>query len=336
MSVLVTGGAGYIGSATVEALRQRGESVVVYDNLSAGHPESLDASIPLVVGDIADKEKLSRLIDDHGVEEVIHFAAFTSVPESVAHPNRYFQNNTANALGLLDVMRSHGVSRFIFSSTAATYGEPQYNPIDEQHPTVPANPYGLSKRMVEQILETFEEAFGLRHVALRYFNACGGSPERGEDHTPETHLIPLVLQVALGQRKAISMFGDDYPTPDGTCVRDYVHVNDLAQAHLLALDHLRQGGESRKINLGNGEGYSVRQVIEAAREVTGHAIPAVSAPRRPGDPSTLVASSDLARQVLGWQPQTPDLREIIASAWKWHQAHPNGYAPENGPVNPAS
>ena len=333
MSVLVTGGAGYIGSATVEALRQRGESVVVYDNLSAGHHEALDASVPRPR---RTAPLLRRVIAERQVEEVIHFAAFTSVPESVARPDRYFQNNTAGALGLLGVMRETGVDRFIFSSTAATYGEPQYNPIDEAHPTIPTNPYGLSKRMVEQILETFEAAFGIRHVALRYFNACGGSPERGEDHTPETHLIPLVLQVALGQRETISIFGDDYPTPDGSCVRDYIHVDDLAQAHLLALDHLRRDGESRKINLGNGEGYSVRQVIEVAREVTGHAIPAVTAPRRPGDPSTLVASSALAREILGWMPGMPGLREIIASAWQWHQTHPQGYATVKNPAGPAS
>lgn len=326
MSVLVTGGAGYIGSFTVEALRQRGERVIVFDNLSAGHRAAVDPSIKLVEGNTGDTELLRRVMRENDVERVIHFAAFTSVPESVAKPEIYFQNNVMNALSLLEAMRLENVKYIVFSSTAATYGEPEAVPIDENHSNKPTNPYGWSKLMVEQILNAYDVAHGLKHVALRYFNACGGAVTRGEDHTPETHLIPIILQVALGQREAISVFGEDYPTPDGTCVRDYIHVADLASAHLAALDYLVKGGASQKINLGNGKGYSVKEVIDVAREVTGHAIPIKAGPRRAGDPSALVASSQKARDVLGWQPQFPDIRDIVASAWEWHNTHPRGYA----------
>lgn len=326
MAILVTGGAGYIGSATVELLRKRGDEVVVLDNLCAGHPEALDPSVKLYEGDTADKALVGKIIDDHNVTAVIHFAAFASVPESVAHPDKYFINNVVNAQRLLDVMNEKGVKAFVFSSTAATYGEPQYNPIDEEHPNAPTNPYGESKLMVEKILAAYDHAYGIKSICLRYFNAAGGAPERGEDHTPETHIIPIVLQVALGQRESITIFGEDYPTSDGTCVRDYIHIEDLGQAHLLALDHLAGGGQSEKINLGNGKGYTIREVIEVAREVTGHAIPTTVGGRRPGDPSTLVASSDKARKVLGWAPKYPQLKDIVESAWQWHTNHPQGYA----------
>jgi UDP-glucose 4-epimerase len=325
MTVMVTGGAGYIGSFAVAALRSRGEDVVVYDNLSAGHRSAVPAGVPLVVGDLAQLDLLRETIKKHGVTQVMHFAAFTSVPESVTEPERYFMNNTVGALGVMRVMREAGVNGFIFSSTAATYGEPEQVPITESHPNAPTNPYGLSKRFVEQILQSFDRAYGMKFVALRYFNACGDAPGLGEDHKPETHLIPLILQVALGQRESIKVFGSDYPTKDGTCVRDYIHVADLADAHVLALDCLRRGGDSQIINLGNGLGYSVREVIETVRQVTGHPIPETVAPRRPGDPSTLIASSDKAKQLLGWNPTRADLRTIVASAWQWHQSHPQGY-----------
>ncbi|MEN6626613.1 MAG: UDP-glucose 4-epimerase GalE [Candidatus Sumerlaeia bacterium] len=325
MTVLVTGGAGYIGSFTVAALVERGERVVVLDNLSAGHRAAVPAGVELAQGDLADRRFVAGVLSENAIEEVIHFAAFTSVPESVAKPGLYFSNNTANTLGLLQALTDAGVGRFVFSSTAAVYGEPQANPITEDHPKNPQSPYGQSKYFSEQILAAFEVAHGLRHVALRYFNACGGAPDRGEDHAPETHLVPIVLQAALGQREAVSIFGADWPTPDGTCVRDYIHVADLADAHLRALDHLRGGGQSLQLNLGNGAGYSVAEVIESARRVTGRAIPARNAPRRPGDPSTLVASSEAARRELGWTPRISNLDDIVASAWQWHRDHPNGY-----------
>jgi UDP-glucose 4-epimerase len=327
MSVLVTGGAGYIGSFAVAALRERGDEVVVLDNLSAGHRAALPADVPLIEGDLADFDLLRRTLREHRVQQVMHFAAFTSVPESVAQPERYYSNNTAGALCLLRAMLEREIGAFIFSSTAAVYGEPRSGdaPIAEDHPTRPTNPYGWSKRMVESMLESFDRAYGMRHVSLRYFNAAGGAPGRGEDHTPETHLIPLILQTALGKRGAIDVFGDDYPTRDGTCVRDYIHVADLAQAHVLALDHLSGGGKSRILNLGNGRGYTVREAIETARRVTGRPIAERLAPRRPGDPSTLVASSEQAKQALGWNPQRAGLETIVESAWEWHRSHPEGY-----------
>ena len=325
MSVLVTGGAGYIGSATVAALVRRGQPVVVYDNLSKGHRRAVPPAVPFIQADLADSARLRQTLREFNVSQVIHFAAFTSVPESVERPDLYFQNNTVNTLALLDAMRDAGADQIVFSSTASVYGEPRTEILEETHPKQPANPYGLSKRFVERILETYDAAFGLRHVALRYFNACGGAPDRGEDHDPETHLIPIALQVALGQRPHIQVFGADYPTGDGTCVRDYIHVDDLAEAHLLALDHLERGGASEQINLGNGRGYSVRQVIDVARAVTRHPIPEQAAPRRAGDPSRLVASSRKAHDILGWRPRHVNLDDIVASAWEWHRRHPRGY-----------
>lgn len=325
MSVLVTGGAGYIGSATVAALAARGSEVIVYDNLSYGHRAAVPGGVPFYQGDLADRALLTELMQRHGVTQVVHFAAFTSVPESVEKPEIYIQNNVVNSFNLIEAMRAAGVRQIVFSSTAAVYGEPREVPIAETHPTAPTNTYGLTKRMIEQLLESYETAHGFHHVALRYFNACGGAPDRGEDHKPETHLIPLILQVALGQRESIKIFGTDYPTADGTCARDYIHIEDLAAAHLLALEHLERGGTSLKVNLGNGAGYTVKEVIETVRQITGHAIPATEAPRRAGDPSALVASSRLAREVLGWKPKYPELNAIVKSAWAWHSSHPNGY-----------
>lgn len=324
MNILVTGGAGYVGSLTVAALRQRGDSVVVLDNLSTGHRDAVASSLPFYQGDIADQALITDIVRKHDITQVIHFAAFSLVGASVADPASYFTNNTAGALCLFDALRRCNVKNIVFSSTAATYGEPRYTPIDEDHPKAPNNPYGLSKYFVEQILDTFDQAYGMTHVALRYFNACGASKTLGEDHSPETHLIPLILQVASGQRTGVSIFGDDYPTPDGTCIRDYIHVEDLAAAHLAALDYLNRGGISQKINLGNGKGYSVREVIDTARSVTGHAIPEIIAPRRAGDPSILIASATRAHAILDWAPRHA-LRPIIKSAWAWHKSHPDGY-----------
>lgn len=325
MSILVTGGAGYIGSVTVEALRARGLDVVVIDNLVYGHRNAVDASVPFYEGDIGDKELLSRIIAVHSVTACMHFSAYAYVGESVQQPQKYFQNNVRQTIDLLDVLLEHDVKQFVFSSTCATYGEPQYTPIDEQHPQQPTNPYGWSKLMIERVLEAYSAAYGLRYVALRYFNASGATATRGEDHFPETHLIPLVLFAALGKLPHISVFGTDYPTPDGTAIRDYIHVSDLAEAHLLALDHLDNGGGSDAFNLGNGSGFSVNEVIAAARRVTGREINVANAPRRPGDPSKLIANAEKAARVLGWQPKIPGIQEIIASAWKWHIEHPEGY-----------
>ena len=329
MAILVTGGAGYIGSATAELLRRAGESVVVLDNLCFGHREALDESIPFYEGDIGDSELIGDIAREHGIDACIHFAAFAFVGESVEQPGMYFENNVAQTLALLESLRAVGTKKFIFSSTCATYGEPQYVPIDEAHPQNPVNPYGWSKFMVERMLEAFDTAHDMKFVALRYFNASGasvnGSTPRGEDHDPETHLIPLVLQVALGQREKIAIFGEDYPTPDDTAIRDYIHIEDLGQAHQQALEYLRQGGDSQFVNLGNGAGYSVLEVIETARQVTGKEIPVEMQPRRAGDPSRLIAIADKAKNVLGWQPQYPDLKTIIESAWQWHESHPNGY-----------
>ncbi len=326
MSILVTGGLGYIGSMTVAALQTRGDEVVVIDNLSTGHPESIPVGVPLARGELSDHGLLRSVIREYRVDRVIHFAACTSVLESVQDPGKYFKNNTLNTLGLLEVMRESGIDQIIYSSTAAIYGEPEQTPIDENHPMLPVNPYGQSKRFSEIMLDAFGRAWGLRHVALRYFNAAGGSPGRGEDHDPETHLVPLVLQVALGKRDSIAVFGDDYPTSDGTCVRDYIHIDDLAQAHLKSLDYLADGGDSQVINLGNGTGHSVLEVIETARRITNHPIPYSVELRRVGDPSTLVASSEKAKKILGWEPQYPDLESIVTSAWQWHKNHPNGYS----------
>jgi UDP-glucose 4-epimerase len=325
MAILVTGGAGYIGSVTVELLRARGEDVVILDDLYRGHREALDPEIPFYDARVQDAALVGRIVREHHIDACIHFAALLEVGESVKDPGSYFENNTGAGMVFLRALIDAGVRRIVFSSTAAVYGEPKETPITEDHPQWPTNPYGWSKFMMERIMETYDRAYGLKFVALRYFNASGATKHRGEDHSPESHLVPCVLRVALGQRPFVSIFGDDYPTPDGTCVRDYVHVADLGSAHLLALDYLKNGGASERINLGNGKGYSVLQVIETARKVTGHPIEAHKEPRRAGDPSVLVASSEKARRVLGWKPQYADLEQIVASAWKWHSSHPHGY-----------
>lgn len=326
MAILVTGGAGYIGSVAVEDLVKKGEEVVVIDNLVYGHKEAVSEGATLYEGDIGDRKFVGGVLTQHKVDACMHFSAYAYVGESVEDPGKYFHNNFSATLNLLDVLLEHDVKKFIFSSTCATYGVPQYIPIDEKHPQWPVNPYGWSKLMVERALDAYATAYGLRYVALRYFNASGATERCGEDHQPETHLIPLVLFAAMGKIPHVSIFGDDYPTPDGTAVRDYIHISDLSQAHLLALDHLRKGGNSEFINLGNGNGYSVKEVIDAARTVTGKNIEAVNAPRRAGDPPQLVGDSAKAREVLGWDPQFPELEKIIESAWGWHQAHPNGYS----------
>lgn len=325
MAILVTGGAGYIGSVMVELLRARGEQVVVLDNLFRGHRAAVDASVPFYQGQIGDAALVKSICAKHQVEACIHFAAAAYVGESVTNPQFYFENNVAQGIALLGALLAAGVKRFVFSSTCATYGEPVHVPIDEMHPQQPANPYGWSKLMLEKVLAAYDDAYGLKYVALRYFNACGAISQRGEDHTPETHLIPNVLNAALGKLPFVSVFGSDYPTPDGTAIRDYVHVSDLGAAHLLALEHLRKGGASDCINLGSEHGYSVLEVIEAARRVTGKAIEIKLEPRRAGDPSRLVANAEKARAVLGWQPQYLELAPIIQTAWDWHLAHPDGY-----------
>ena len=325
MAILVTGGAGYIGSVVVEDLRKQNESVVVLDNLAYGHRQAIDSSIPFYEGDIGDEPLVQKILSEHEIEACMHFSAFAFVGESVEKPKIYYKNNFVQTLKLLDVLIENNVKKFIFSSTCATYGEPQYVPIDEKHPQSPTNPYGWSKFMVERALTDYAAAYNLKYVALRYFNACGASDGCGEDHNPETHLIPLVLFAAQGKRDSISIFGDDYPTPDGTAIRDYIHISDLSQAHLLALEHLRKGGDSEFINLGNGSGYSVKEVIEATRKITGKKIEAQIAARRAGDPSRLVADAAKAREVLGWNPQFPEIERIIESAWAWHSANPEGY-----------
>jgi UDP-glucose 4-epimerase len=299
----------------------------VYDSLVKGHREAVE-SLPLVVGDIADAGALDRLFGEYQPVAVVHFAAFIEAGESVIDPAKYFRNNTAGTLTLLEAMHRNGVRQIVFSSTAAVYGEPVNIPIREEDPKLPTNAYGLSKLMVEEMLDWFHRSYGLRSVSLRYFNAAGDDPsgEIGEDHDPETHLIPLILQVPLGKREKIMIFGDDYDTPDGTCIRDYIHVTDLASAHVAALRALEGGLERDAFNVGNGTGFSVREVIETARQVTGHPIPAETRPRRAGDPAHLVASSENARRVLGWRPRMPELRAILETAWNWHRTHPNGYS----------
>lgn len=325
MAILVTGGAGYIGSAAVNDLLKQGETVVVLDNLVYGHKQAVSDAAIFYEGDIGDQDTVKKILDEHEIEACMHFSAYAYVGESVEKPQIYYENNFVQTLKLLDVLIKNNVKRFIFSSTCATYGEPQYVPIDEKHPQSPANPYGWSKFMVERALEDYDRAYDLKFVALRYFNACGASGACGEHHDPETHLIPLILFAAQGRRDSIAIFGDDYPTPDGTAVRDYIHIADLSQAHLLALDYLRDGGKSEFINLGNGGGYSVKEVVEAARKITGKEIKAEIAPRRAGDPSRLVADAKKAREVLNWKPQFPEIERIIESAWAWHEANPNGY-----------
>ncbi|QQS40182.1 MAG: UDP-glucose 4-epimerase GalE [Acidobacteriota bacterium] len=328
MAILVTGGAGYIGSVTVEALRARGEDVVVIDNLVYGHRRAVDGSVPFYKGSIGDRALVDRIISDHEIEEVMHFSAYAYVGESVHQPGKYYRNNFIETAVLLEALIEAGVGMFIFSSTCATYGEPQYTPIDEDHPQNPANPYGWTKLFVEKMLEAYGVSHGLRFAALRYFNAAGATKKHGEHHDPETHLIPLVLDAAAGKRDAISIFGTDYPTRDGTAVRDYIHVSDLADAHILSLDHLRAGGGCDAFNLGNGNGYTVREVIEAAKAVTGKDLRVEEAGRREGDPSELVADASKVRKTLGWEPAFPEIEEIIGSAWQWRTEHPGGY-PEN-------
>ncbi|HEX8144618.1 MAG TPA: UDP-glucose 4-epimerase GalE [Pyrinomonadaceae bacterium] len=326
MAILVTGGAGYIGSVTAELLRARGEHVVVLDDLFRGHREAVPSGEPFYEGKIGDRELLARIMREHDIEACIHFAALAYVGESVLDPARYFINNVEQGVALLDSLLSANVRRLVFSSTCATYGEPQHVPISEEHPQSPTNPYGWSKLFMERIMQSYDPAYGLRYVALRYFNACGASENLGEDHEPETHLIPNVLAAAQGRLPAVSVFGNDYPTPDGTPIRDYIHVSDLGSAHILALDYLRAEGLSDYINLGNGQGYSVMQVIETAREVTGRPIPVKVEPRRAGDPSRLVANAEKARSLLGWKPAYPDLTSIIRTDWEWRLNHPHGYA----------
>lgn len=318
--ILVTGGAGYIGSHYVLYERARGNEVVVLDNLVYGHREAaLDA--PLIVGDIGDRAVLDRVFAEHAIDAVVHFAAYAYVGESVTDPARYYNNNIAATLRLLDAMRDHGVPYFIFSSSCATYGNPVYVPMDEQHPQNPINPYGESKFVCEKILAAYDRAYGLRFTSLRYFNAAGADPEGriGESHEPETHLIPLILQVATGRREAVTIFGTDYDTPDGTCIRDYIHILDLAQAHALALDRLRAGGQSAFYNLGTETGFSVREVIRLCEKVSGRSIRAVEGPRRPGDPPRLVASAKRAKAELGWSPRYVQLEETIRTAWDWER-----------------
>ena len=326
MNVLVVGGAGYIGSTVAAQLVQAGHSVTVFDNLSNGHREAVPAAARLVVGDVGDAAALDAVFAPGGFEVVMHFAALIEAGESMKVPARFFRNNTASTLTLIEAMLRHKVGKLVFSSTAALFGNPERVPIVEDDRLLPTNAYGASKLLVEQMLPWLHTAYGLRFACLRYFNAAGArAADHGEDHRPESHLIPLLLQVALGQRDSVSMFGTDYPTVDGTCVRDYVHVEDLAQAHLLAMAALNDRPVLH-YNLGNGEGFSVRQVVEAARAVTGHAIPCIEAPRRAGDPAILVASSAKIRAELGWQPRYPALRDIIGTAWTWHRGHPHGYA----------
>ena len=320
MRILVTGGAGYIGAHTCKLLAARGRTPVCYDNLVYGHRDAVQWG-PLEEGDLLDRSRLDEVLERHRPEAVVHFAAFTYVGESVENPGKYYRNNVVGTLNLLEAMRDRQIRRIVFSSTCATYGEPEQIPITEDHPQSPINPYGASKWMIERMLSDFDTAHGTKSAALRYFNAAGADPdaEIGEDHDPETHLIPLVLDVALGRRKEISIFGDDYDTPDGTCIRDYIHVTDLAEAHLRALDHLEKEGESLRLNLGNGQGYSVREVIEVAQRVTGRSIRARVTQRRPGDPPRLVGDASRARETLGWKPDYPALETIVKHAWAWQQ-----------------
>lgn len=322
-TILVTGGAGYIGSHAVLALQQAGYEVIVLDNLSYGHRELVEdvLQVKLIVGDTSDRALLDQLFADYPITAVMHFAAYIAVGESVTAPGKYYQNNVAGTLTLLQAMVDASIQQFVFSSTCALYGIPQFTPITEDHPQAPISPYATSKQMVEQILADFDQAYGLKSVRFRYFNAAGADPggQLGEDHAPETHLIPLVLLAAMGKLPAIKIFGTDYPTEDGTCIRDYIHVADLAQAHVLGLQYLQKGGESNVFNLGNGNGFSVREVIEVAEQVTGKPITVVESDRRPGDPPILVGSSDKARKTLNWQPQHADLTQIVGHAWQWHQ-----------------
>lgn len=319
MAILVVGGAGYIGSHVVRALQQSNRATVVFDNLEKGHREAIP-DVPLHVGDLRKKEDVRAVFEKYHIDAAMHFSAYSIVGESMEKPELYYENNLLGTLNLLTAMKSCGVKHFIFSSTAAVYGDPQNIPIDEKHPTTPTNPYGETKLAVEKMLAWFDTLSGIKSISLRYFNAAGADPQGdiGELHVPETHLIPLVLQAALGKRKQISIFGDDYTTNDGTCIRDYIHVNDLADAHILALDYLSSVNESAVFNLGNGNGYSVREIINVARDVTGMEIPLRIDGRRPGDPPLLIASSEKARALLDWKPKLYDIRTIVETAWRWH------------------
>lgn len=327
MATLVCGGAGYIGSHNVRALLDRGEDVVVLDNLWTGHRASVPGDVPFYEGDVRDGALLDRVMSEHAIDGVLHFCACSLVGESVEKPLLYFDNNVGGMIALLEAMQRHGLDKIVFSSSAAVYGEPKRVPILEEDETRPTNPYGESKRMMELMMRWVGQRYGIRYVSLRYFNVAGAQHDGslGEDHRHETHLVPIILQVPLGKREKVTVYGDDYPTPDGTCIRDYVDIEDLSAAHLLALDHLRRGGESRVFNLGSGEGYSVMEMITAARKATGRDIPVEVGPRRAGDPARLVADSARARAELGWQPRTTKMEDIIASAWRWHSAHPQGW-----------
>jgi UDP-glucose 4-epimerase len=326
-SILVTGGAGYIGSHTVLALKEAGYEVIILDNLVYGHRDLVEQvlQVKLIEGDISDRPLLDDLFKTHQIAAVMHFSAYAYVGESVTDPAKYYRNNVLGTLTLLEAMLAASVKKFVFSSTCATYGVPEFVPIPESHPQNPINPYGATKLMVERILTDFDLAYDFKSVRFRYFNAAGADPNGllGEDHHPETHLIPLVLLTALGKREFISIFGTDYPTDDGTCIRDYIHVSDLAAAHILGLEYLLKGGESEVFNLGNGSGFSVKEVIAAAEQVTKMTIPVQECDRRPGDPPALIGTSEKARKILGWQPQYPDIKDIVAHAWQWHQRRHN-------------
>jgi UDP-glucose 4-epimerase len=331
VKILVIGGAGYVGSHAVRLLTRAGHDVWVFDNLSRGHRPAVPSD-RLIVGELADQAALERALRERRIDAVMHFAAFALVGESVSDPALYYRNNVVGSLTLLEAMRATGVSRIVFSSTTATYGAPERSPISEDEPQRPINPYGFTKLVIEEALADYARAYGFAYAALRYFNAAGASPDGdlGEDHDPESHLIPIVLQVALGQRDHITIFGDDYPTPDGTCIRDYVHVDDLGTAHLLALERLAPG-EGIELNLGTGQGQSVRQVIDACRRVTGHPIPEVIGPRRPGDPPQLVADARRAAAALDWRPRYTSIESIVETAWRWHRSHPRGYGEMGNP-----
>jgi UDP-glucose 4-epimerase len=324
MKVLITGGAGYIGATAVRLLLKHGHEVTALDNLSQGHREAVPEKVRLVIADLSDRETLADLFRESKFDAVMHFAALALVGDSMKYPERYFRNNVTNSLNLLECCAANHVSRFVFSSTAAVFGDPQTPLIVESSTKSPLNPYGESKLQVEAMLRWFQQIHGVRYAVLRYFNVAGAWDGHGEHHDPESHLIPILLQVAMGKRPSVSVFGRDYPTPDGTCVRDYVHIYDLAMAHLLVMDALKER-EALAYNLGNGNGFSVREVIEAARKITGHPIPTVEAPRRPGDPPVLVASSEKIGKELGWKAKYATLESIIETAWEWHRAHPNGY-----------
>ena len=323
MKIMITGGAGYIGSVLTERCLAAGHQVTVFDNLSTGHREAVHPDARFITGDVGDRTGVAATLNESGAEAVIHMAGFIEAGESMSDPGKYFRNNACRPLELLEAMRETGTGRILFSSTAAIFGDPETEIIGEDHPTHPANAYGQSKLFFEQMLDWYDSIHGIKHAALRYFNAAGASPERGEDHHPETHLIPLVLKTALGQLAGVEIYGADYPTRDGTCIRDYIHVEDLADAHLLALEGLNHS--SLHFNLGNGRGYSVLEVIDAARRISGREIATRNAARRPGDPAVLVAGSEKIVGELGWRRRHPDITDIIASAWEWHRHHPQGY-----------